>query len=432
MEQPAGSPAFRVAVVGGGIGGLFCVLAIQHHCSKAGFPVQIDVYEQAREYKEIGNGIGLGLNAARLIYKLGIGSQLREVSAERSGFWFSFRRYDNSEVLVSVALPDRPGEVREASCSRHDVLELLKRTVEERQAATLHTQKACVRAEEQGESVAVHFQDGSIAIADLVIGADGIHSVLRNQFSEDNPMNSGRVAYRAVVPIDSLGDSSFTHGFDIWVAKDRHLITYPITHGGKYLNIGAFVTKGKSAVAGVKESWTSRCDRKEVEEEFTDFDEPVRRIISAMGDRPGKWLLNDRNPLARWNFLSGRVVLLGDAAHAMLPHMGAGAGQALEDGWVLGRILSDYLSKSPESCFANLESAMQLYQDLRLPRAQRVQAGSRRAGLVNEMRFEKMDGLSYEECLPVFVDNTRERMDWVWGEDLDSSYEKLRSSYEAA
>jgi salicylate hydroxylase len=131
---------FRIAVVGGGIGGLFCTLAIHHHCMKAGVPVKIDVYEQASQYKEIGAGVGLGINAARLMHNVGIGPQLNAFAGHRTGVWISFRRYDNSGEIFAPPVNDTD-EVRQAPCARSDLLDLLRTTIEERSAATLHTQK---------------------------------------------------------------------------------------------------------------------------------------------------------------------------------------------------------------------------------------------------------------------------------------------------
>lgn len=137
---------FRIAIVGGGIGGLFCTLAVHHHCSAAGVPVQIDVYEQAAQYKEIGAGVGVGINAARLIHRLGIGDKLNSVAGHRTGIWITFRRFDNSEDIVTVPVNDNQ-TIRQAPCARSDLLDLLRGAVEERDAATLHTKKACKRVE---------------------------------------------------------------------------------------------------------------------------------------------------------------------------------------------------------------------------------------------------------------------------------------------
>lgn len=147
-----------------------------------------------------------------------------------------------------------------------------------------------------------------------------------------------------------------------------------------------------------------------------------------MPEQPSKWRLNDRKPLDRWHYMDGKVMLLGDSAHAMLPHLGAGAGQSLEDGWVLGRALSEHLSASPnaDGHFASLEQTAKLYQAVRLPRAQKTQATSRAAGNTYELQTDDMIDKSLEECLPILAERTRERMKWVWEEDLDAAYEKER------
>ena len=140
---------FKIAIVGGGIGGLFCALSIHHHCvSSSSIPsnIHIDVYEQASQYKEIGAGVGLGINAARLAHKLGIGDRLNAIAGHRTGVWISFRRYDDSGEVVTIPVNDT-SSVRQAPCARTDLLDLLRESVEERGAATLHTRKACTRVE---------------------------------------------------------------------------------------------------------------------------------------------------------------------------------------------------------------------------------------------------------------------------------------------
>lgn len=137
---------FRIAVVGGGIGGLSCALFLHHHCSNSGAIVKIDVYEQASQYKEIGAGVGLGINAARLIHQIGIGEKLNEVAGHRSGVWISFRRFDNSEEVVTIPTNDTQ-KVKQAPAARTDLLDLLRETLEESNAATLHVKKACQRVE---------------------------------------------------------------------------------------------------------------------------------------------------------------------------------------------------------------------------------------------------------------------------------------------
>lgn len=146
MNSNTGSNPFRIAIVGGGIGGLFCALSVHHHCSNVGANIKIDVYEQASQYKEIGAGIGLGINAVRLAHRLGIGDRLNGIAGHRTGVWISFRRYDNSEEVVTIPVDDKQ-KVRQSPTARSDLLDLLREAVEERSAATLHVKKACRKVE---------------------------------------------------------------------------------------------------------------------------------------------------------------------------------------------------------------------------------------------------------------------------------------------
>lgn len=136
--------SFRIAIVGGGLGGLFTALCVHHHCKAIDVPVKIDVYEQAAQYKEIGAGLGLGLNAAKLAHEIGIGDKLNAISGLEEGnhSWLVFRRFDNSEAVVNLDVHEI-GKIRQVTCARTELLDLFKSTIEERGAATLHTKRAC-------------------------------------------------------------------------------------------------------------------------------------------------------------------------------------------------------------------------------------------------------------------------------------------------
>lgn len=176
--------------------------------------------------------------------------------------------------------------------------------------------------QEKGDEVLIEFADGTDATANLVVGCDGIHSAVRSQFIADNPMYSGRIAFRGLVPIREL--ESFwplpTYSAS-WLGKDKHCLMFPISQN-KTLNIVAFVATEKADLGDLKESWTATGSRAEVMKHFEGFEETVKRTLSLMGPHPSKWLLNDRDPLEQWVWLGGKVVLMGDAAHAMLPHQG--------------------------------------------------------------------------------------------------------------
>ena len=275
----------------------------------------------------------------------------------------------------------------------------------------------------------VHFADGTAEFANVVIGCDGIHSAVRNQFIADKPRNSGQYAYRAVIPIVELPKPwPFPTYSVLWAAKHKHFLVFPISRNTQ-LNIVAFVTSSEEAAADVEESWTSVCDRSDVEQDYAGFEKTVQTIIGLMPEQPSKWRLNHREPLDRWHYYNGKVMLLGDAAHAMLPHLGAGAGQSIEDGWVLGRAMSEYLGHAHG--METLEQSAQVYQDVRRPRAQKTQRTSRAAGDTYEMQTEDMVDKSFEDCVPMMAERTKERMKWVWEEDLDDAYDKRRTNITA-
>lgn len=222
---------FRIAIAGGGIGGLFAALALHHHCpppssseaspsSGPGIrPIQISVYESASSYREIGAGVGLGINAARLIHALGFGPKLNDIAGHRTGVWISFRRFDNSEEVVTLPVNDDI-TIRQAPVARSDLLDLLRSEVEERRAARLWTGKQVTGVEDEGKSVRVRFADGTETEAEMVVGCDGIHSTVRGQFVEDKPVFSGQIAYRGVIPIEKIKEWPFPSYSVCWVSSD--------------------------------------------------------------------------------------------------------------------------------------------------------------------------------------------------------------------
>ncbi|RFU79708.1 hypothetical protein TARUN_2514 [Trichoderma arundinaceum] len=419
--MPSQKLQFHIAVVGGGIGGLCAALSIHHHCPKDG-SVAIDVYEQAPEYKEIGAGLGIGVNAAKLLHRIGLGQDLNGISGHRNGIWISFRRYDNGSEIVTVPVDDRQ-EIRQSPVHRAEFLNLLFDHVKKRNAAILHNNKKCIKLRDRDSLVELYFADGTTATADLVVGCDGIHSNIRSQFRSDNPKYSGRMCYRGLVPIKDLESWWPFESYSIsWLGPDKHFLAFPISKN-TLLNIVAFVYSDDDRT---QESWTAFCHKSEVQRKFESFDHTVRRTISFMNEYPSKWILNDRELLDQWVYGSGKIVLMGDAAHAMLPHQGAGAGQAIEDGYILGRAIADHLATFPGRETQKLEQWMNLYQEVRIPRAQKAQATARQAGEVYEMQTPHMKGKDYADCLPLVRDSLKDRMQWIWSGDIETEYEERK------
>ncbi|KAB5578039.1 hypothetical protein GE09DRAFT_538902 [Coniochaeta sp. 2T2.1] len=414
---------FKIAIIGGGIGGLFAALSIRHHCSTE--DIQIDVYEQAAQYKEIGAGVAIAPNGARLIEKLGLLEEAWKIAGKRGRDWFSFRRFDDGAEILTVPVPEA-GQMLQLPMHRAEFLDLLVRTVIARGAAKLHTNKQCQRLEEHGNHMLVTFADGTTVTADLVIGADGIHSAVRRHYVNDNAQYGDMVVYRGLCAIEDIKDTWPVHTYaTIWMAPGKHFLTFPICDN-QVLNVVGFVSTPLEKVEQAKESWTLAGEKGEVQREFRDFDPAVLSVIEKMDANPLKWILYDREPLDQWSFSGGKVALLGDAAHAMCPHQGAGAGQAMEDGYILGRALHDFFEARGTKNEHCLATAMQLYQSVRYPRAARVQTTSRQAGDVYELRMAEVAGLSYDDALPVAKSMLEHRMKWIWGDDIDKAYEEAR------
>lgn len=347
--------ALNAVVVGGGIGGVAAALALH----RAG--VNVRVYEQAAELTEVGAGVSLAVNGLRMLTSLGVGAAVERAGARHMKTELSL--YDGSPARHNPDQFPRPG--RNVGIHRADLLELL---ANELPPGTVRTGHRATGFQQDAGSATVTFDNKDKATADVVIGADGIHSVLQGFVVEPaEPVFSGVVAYRGLIPRPSGWERD---AMRMWLGEGKHFLLFPV-RAGQLLNYVGFV---QSATA-VRESWSAEGDPAVLRKHFKGWDPSIEHVIEAIS-KPGgtgfQWGMYDREPLPRWS--SGRLTLLGDAAHPMLPHLGQGVNQALEDAVALGILLGAVTDP------AGVSGALAGYEKLRRERTARVQLGSRRNG----------------------------------------------------
>jgi salicylate hydroxylase len=219
-----------------------------------------------------------------------------------------------------------------------------------------------VRAEELQDRVRLVFQDNTVHEADVVVGADGIHSVVRDALVRDDPVFSGLSAFRGLVPVSRLSPTARQPRVRLWLGPGGHFVCYPVA-GGNLISFAAI----SSLSAPLTESWSATADPATVRGAFDGWHGDVSEVLHAAGE-VRHWALHDREPLHRWS--TDRLTLLGDAAHPMLPFMAQGANQAIEDAMDLAACLAE---ARPETAPA----ALRRYQSLRVPRTAALQSGSR-------------------------------------------------------
>jgi salicylate hydroxylase len=355
----------RIAIIGGGIGGLAAAAFLR----LAG--LQAAVYEQASQLKEVGAGVVVAPNAARLLRQLGVLDELAAKAVRLETGW-EFRRWQDGAVLSAEDLATecqrRFGE-HTYTAHRADLLDSLKTAVP---METVRLGMRCVSLDEPGDGgpVILTFANGEKTEADVVIGADGIHSMIRAALTEPAPATfSGLCAFRALVPAEQAPAFSRRPAQTLWLGPGHHLVHYPVS-AGRYVNLVAFAPAGDYTT----ESWTATATVAEFLAEFQGWDERLTALIRAAGT-PGRWALLDRAPLTRWT--RGAVTLLGDAAHPMFPFFGQGAAQAIEDAATLARCLS----ASP----ADAPAALRRYEELRIPRTTRLQEVSHARASINHL-----------------------------------------------
>ncbi len=346
----------KVAIVGGGIGGLVLALALRER------GISFEVYEQANELREIGAAVALSANGTRELRRLGLGEQVEAVSVIPSAL--VIRRWNSGEIIADHPI-GRDGTY-EATFGApyygvHRVA-LLQALADRLADEGVNLGRRCLGVDERDSGTELRFADGSSATADLVVGADGVHSVIRpHVVGEVRGRFSGTVGYRGLVPVEAMPSLPDPTPLQFWAGPQRHLLHYAID-GGRTVNFLAVVRVPE----WTSDTWTEECEVSDALDAFAGWHPAVTEMVGAT-DVGARWALFDLAPLERWH--TERVVLMGDAAHAMVPHQGQGANQTIEDAIALAECLADADDLAP---------ALRTYEERRRQRTARVQRWSRR------------------------------------------------------
>jgi salicylate hydroxylase len=345
----------EIIIVGGGIGGLFAANALIAH------GLGVSLYEQAPALGEVGAGVFLTPNSVRQLQRVGLGPSVEKLGA-RVGAGSHYFRHDGAPI-APVQVTDSSGWNATFGMHRADLVEMLASALP---SGVVHTGRRGVGCEQIGDVARVSFADGIVAEADIVIAADGIHSELRRCVTPpSHPVFHGSVAYRGVLP-HALIPHWPNDSWLMWLGKNKHFLTFPL-RAGQLINYVGFVPADEE----MKESWSAPGDPQVLRREFEGWDPRIATLLENV-QNTFRWALYDREPLPVW--CKGRVTLLGDAAHPMLPHLGQGANQSIEDGMALATILADV-------DHAAVPTALRAYEGLRRERVAAIQQGARQNGM---------------------------------------------------
>lgn len=393
----------KVVIAGGGIGGLTAALAFDH----CGWDAA--VLERADAIGEVGAGIQISPNGMQVLCALGLGAQV-----EAAGFHpraAEFRGGTSGALIFREAMTGYAAKYGAPYIHIHraDLIAILYQALEERLPGAVRTGQSVTGYVQDGDGVSAVLTDGSRVAGDLLIGADGIHSTIRNQMLEPEkprftgPRFTGNMAWRATVPVDKLGGHAPAPNATLWFGNGKHAVTY-LLRGGRLANFVGVVERDDWQ----SESWTEQGTRAQAMADFAGWHPIVTRLI-AKADAHYRWALFDHKPLKQWT--DGRVALLGDACHPMLPFMAQGAVQAMEDAYVLATLAAEA---------EIMETALEAYFARRQPRTARVQMAARKnMDLFHQKtplgKLQKHGAMMAADRLK--LDVADRRLNWLYGHD---------------
>jgi salicylate hydroxylase len=351
----------KVAIVGGGVGGLAAALALHRR------GIEVTVHEQSAAAGDIGAGLNLGPNALKAFRALGV-----EQAALDAGVLTDrqiIRSWRSGRIILRQ---NRGAEMTQRfgapflTIHRADLIAAFLQALPD---GVVQFGDGCVRAEQRGDVAAAHFADGGAVEADIVVGADGIHSAVRESlFGADAPRFTGCICWRGLVPVEAV-TTDYGRDMTAWWGPHGHVVHY-LVRRGELVNFVAHYDSD----AWLDESWTQECGAAEVMDTYARWHASLRELFRS-SETYYKWALYDRDPLPAWS--KGGITLLGDAAHPMLPYIAQGAGMAVEDACVLAAAIAA-VPNDPAA-------ALGAYERNRLPRTTRAQMGARARAKENHL-----------------------------------------------
>jgi salicylate hydroxylase len=351
----------RIAIVGGGIGGLAAALALEQRGAET------IVCEQSGALSEIGAGLNLTPNTVKALRSLGLNDAVEGIGFETD--FLNIRNWKSGRFTSRQRRGDYRREFGAPNLTAHRA-DLIRILAEALKTTDVRLGARCVAAQGNARGAVARFADGSEIEADIVVGADGIHSVVRRSlFGADAPRFTGCICWRGMAEATAVPRDIPVADGALWMGPHGHVVHYPVRRG-ELINIVAHLDSD----AWTEESWTQECERSEVMQTYAGWHEPLLRLFEC-AEHYYKWALYDRDPPERWSL--GRATLLGDSAHAMLPYLGQGAAMAIEDGYVLAAMVARHAD--------DLDTALAAYERLRAPRTRAAVLGSRARARENHL-----------------------------------------------